>query len=102
MDRICQIPPGERSDDEAALLRAYTDAMEAYMSYCPRRSLKPSPWCMLRYQLSCVKKLPTDVAASDMGMPVQDLQSLVSGERLPTIAEANLLAGYFQTVPDAS
>jgi plasmid maintenance system antidote protein VapI len=36
-----------------------------------------------------------------MGMPVEVLRSLVNGERLPTSAEADSLAAYFQTVPDA-
>jgi plasmid maintenance system antidote protein VapI len=64
-------------------------------------SIQPAPPQMLRYQLNCVKKVPSDAAASEMGMPVDVLRSLVNGERLPTSAEADLLAVYFQTVPDA-
>jgi hypothetical protein len=101
ISRLRTTRPDDISEEESQLLHAYMQALESYMPYCPRRSLKPSPWCLLRYQLTHVRKLQTDEAAREIGMPTQDLHDLVSGSRLPTIAEGNLLAGYFQTVPDA-
>jgi plasmid maintenance system antidote protein VapI len=102
MERLRQIPSVEMSDEESALLQAYRRSLEIYMLFCPKRSLWLTPAQLLRYQLGVVRRrTPTDVAASEMGMPGPDLRALRNGERLPTPAEADLLASYFESIPEA-
>jgi hypothetical protein len=101
MRRLGSIDVDTMTNDEADLLRAYIRSLQQYRSYCPSRSLKPSPPGLLRYLLNCVTRQSTTDAAAQMGLPFDVLKTLVNGERMPTSEEAEVMAKYFRVVPDA-
>jgi hypothetical protein len=73
MRRLAKIPSDKISEEESDLGEPYTRSLRIYMLFCPRRSLRLTPAQLLCYQLGVLRRIATDVAASEMGMPEPDL-----------------------------
>ncbi len=88
----------EMTDEEFLYIRATRKHIELFEGYLELDHSKPQPRDLLAYLMTQVKKVTVEDV--ERKARVQNLSSILNGQRPPTISEADLLAEYFAISPD--